>query len=326
MVRNMNGKIIKSSAFDPWFNLALEEHLLNNIEEKQIKLFLWQNNKSVLIGRNQNSRRICRYEKLENEGGKLARRVSGGGAVYNDPGTLNFSFLMDTNSFRPEHYLRVILRAIQSLGIRAQLSGDDDLIVGEKKFSGNVYYHGQGVSLLHGTIFVNIDFNKMLNYIKFSKKDDYIRSRVVNLTEINGNKVDIDLVVQSLVDSFNEIYGGDNNIYEVEPQKECPEKLYKKHSSSKWCYGPEPECDVSFGNRFQWGDIELCLKLKAGKIESAVIFSNTLEADLMLKIAEMIKGVPFRLDALIKRLDLLLGSREDRKIVNDIKIWLRSKI
>ncbi|HHW49716.1 MAG TPA: lipoate--protein ligase, partial [Clostridiaceae bacterium] len=73
-------KIICVNTLDPWWNLSIEEYLLDRVGENECILYLWQNQNTVVIGKNQNAWRECRTDLLESEGGKLARRLSGGGA------------------------------------------------------------------------------------------------------------------------------------------------------------------------------------------------------------------------------------------------------
>ncbi|HPB18105.1 MAG TPA: lipoate--protein ligase, partial [Clostridia bacterium] len=109
----MNNLIVINTSLDPWFNLALEEYLLDKVTDYENILFLWQNANTVVIGKNQNPWRECRSELLEAEGGKLARRSTGGGAVYHDIGNLNFSFILARSNQDFNLQARIITQAVK---------------------------------------------------------------------------------------------------------------------------------------------------------------------------------------------------------------------
>ena len=135
MLRNLY--VLDNRNTDPRHNLALEEYLLHQVKPGQCILYLWQNQRTVVIGRNQHAVNECRVQALEADGGQLVRRLSGGGAVYHDLGNLNFTFLTTHRDYDVEKQTETILQAVRALGVPAEKNGRNDLTVQGGKFSGH---------------------------------------------------------------------------------------------------------------------------------------------------------------------------------------------
>ena len=120
-------KAYVSDTRDPYYNLATEEFLTFSVGADECILYLWQNGNTVVIGKNQNAYRECNVTKLEEDGGHLARRLSGGGAVYHDMGNLNFTFCVRKDNYDLTKQLNVIVEAVNSFGVKALLTGRNDI-------------------------------------------------------------------------------------------------------------------------------------------------------------------------------------------------------
>ncbi|MGM0410605.1 MAG: lipoate--protein ligase [Bacillota bacterium] len=338
-------KIVNSEQYNPWYNLALEEHFLSNIESGEVMLYLWQNDKTVVIGRNQNAWKECRVKKLEEkDGGFLARRLSGGGAVYHDLGNLNFTFIMDRDLYDLDKQLEVILKAVNKLGINAEFSGRNDLTVNGKKFSGNAFYFGSDNAYHHGTLMFETDFEKLVDYLQVSEEKikskgvESVRSRVANLKEINP-EITLNSLKEALKESFKEVYEkeeiNEENYYNPSELEEIVE-LYNKYSSWDWRYGKTPDFDISFEKRFNWGEIELAFNLKNAVIEKVDVYSDAMDVGLIESLKEELENTQFKKDEILKSIEKLKEvdsnfsyskavNYSQVAVVDDLKNWLADK-
>lgn len=294
-----NIRSIISNQTNPYTNLALEEYLLKNVGEQECILYLWQNEKTVVIGKNQNPWKECKFTELERDGGKLVRRLSGGGAVFHDLGNLNFTFLVRKENYNVKKQLEVILKAVNHLGIPAEKSGRNDITVYGRKFSGNAFYSDGIHNYHHGTILVAVDMNKLSHYLNVAKEKlvskgvDSVRSRVVNLQEYRTD-LDIDTMKQELVRAFGEVYGLNPkplakdfiNSIEIDKWKE-------KFASWEWIFGQKLEFSDSFERRYPWGNIELQFRVIAGFVKECVVYSDSLNTEYIEQISSHFIGKSF---------------------------------
>ena len=301
-------QVCESTSPDPYYNLAVEEYLLSSVEKGCCILYLWQNQNTVVIGKNQNAFTECRTTLLEREGGKLARRLSGGGAVYHDLGNLNFTFLMPSEDYDLDRQLQVILTACRSLGIPAEKSGRNDLLADGRKFSGNAFYRGRENSYHHGTLLVDGDMEKMGRYLSPPKAKleakgvKSVRSRVVNLREFVPELTVADLKT-ALRKAFCLVYDlPARDMLPEELHRETVQSLCSRNSSWQWNYGSLPVCTMVLSQRFSWGGVELYLEVTEGVVQSCRVFSDAMDHELPQRLEQALLGVRFTLPEMEKAL------------------------
>ena len=156
----------QSQSLDVWRNLAIEEYLLTQLGEEDLFLFLWRSRLALVIGRNQNPWRECRWRDLEEAGGMLARRISGGGTVYQDEGNLNFAFMMRRDHYDQQALSALVVEALLSLGLPVHLGARSVIYLGEHKVSGNAFCLRRGVALHHGTLLIKADLGNLQNWLR----------------------------------------------------------------------------------------------------------------------------------------------------------------
>ena len=325
----IKSKLIKSHSHNPYENLALEEYLLENVKNNEVILYLWQNQNTIVIGKNQNPWKECQVSLIENDNILIARRLSGGGAVFHDLGNLNFTFIMKEDIYNLEKQLQVIINSLKSLGINAAFTGKNDITVDGKKFSGNAFYFNSGVSYHHGTILVNTNFNNLEKYLQVSKEKmnlkgiDSTRSRVVNLIDLNP-RLTINIVSEAIVDSFTKLYGEPLEIINHPPREMLADKI-SKNKSWDWIYGQTPNFDFKFEKYFDFGKLEILFLLEGSRIEEVNIYSDAVLTDVLEKIKVNLKGAKFNKDQVLESLsNIIVKTDKEKDMILKIKNWFRA--
>ncbi len=299
---------IKAQDTNPYSNLALEEHLLNGVKKGEVILYLWQNDKTVVIGRNQNCRAQCKVDLLAQNGGFLARRLSGGGAVYHDMGNLNFTFIAHEAEYDTAKQTQVILDAVNTFGIKAERTGRNDIEVDGRKFSGNAFFKAKERCLHHGTILISSDMAQLANYLNVSAEKlsghgvKSVRSRVVNLSDVS-DKINVASVEKALVTAFENVYGLPHSKITLSScDADEVAKLTKKYADDSWRLGAQSDFTYSIKRKFAWGEAQLCLCVSGTNVSDVAFFTDSLDETLSDTVVSALLGCFFAKPSLCERL------------------------
>lgn len=298
--------IAYSNGTDPYYNLALEEYLLSRVPAQGCILYLWQNEHTVVIGRNQNPWTECRTALLSKDGGYLARRLSGGGAVYHDLGNLNFTFLCNQDDYDLKKQLSVIQKAVSYCGIHAEFSGRNDLLADGRKFSGNAFYHSKGKAYHHGTLLVNTDAERLTKYLSppkaklESKGIASVRSRVVNLQELSPT-LTCQKMQEYMLRAFEEIYGGTAQTLFLS-DTDAVIRLQERYSSEEWLFGKPMPFSCTMDGHFSFGNLQLQFSVEQGIITGIRCYTDAMDSELPEKLSAVLTGCAFQADAIRKQL------------------------
>lgn len=298
-------RLIDSPSLDPYYNLAVEEYLLKKAEDDVI-LYLWRNAHTVVIGKNQNPWKECKTTLLAQEGGRLARRLSGGGAVYHDLGNLNFTILMPREQFDLPRQMEVIRAAAAEVGVDAVLSGRNDVLANGRKFSGNAFYKGPKAAYHHGTLLIHADMEKLGRYLTPDRKKlqskgvDSVPSRVVNLADLAPG-LTVERMRQAMALAFETQYGPAVPLTLTEEEQEQVRALAERNSRWQWNYGQKQPFSLTWEDRFLWGGVEIRLQVESGIVQAAKVYTDAMDAALAPAVERALTGCRFAAEEMTRR-------------------------
>lgn len=324
-MQTQNNYFFFSPTGDATKNMAYDDFFLSRLGKEDFLMMFYVNDSSVIIGKNQNGWRECNLPAMEANHVTLARRVSGGGAVYHDNKNLNFSFIAGQKRYDVPAQLKLIIDTMQNLGIPAAFTGRNDILADGKKFSGNAFCRRSEVSMHHGTILIDTDLSKLQNYLNVSQKKiqskgiTSVRSRVCNITEFNP-ALTIDIVAKALKDVYYNTYATPAEFFFVEEDLQALTTLQEKHASWQWRLGSAPQFDILLESRFDWGGVEFYFSVKHGKVTGATIYSDALDPTLAEQLAPLFTGAQFTSESLVSQIMCIEGFAKEKQDLADFMI------
>lgn len=275
--------ISNNNITDPTLNLAMEEYVLKNLPAEESYFLFYINRPSIIVGKNQNTIEEVNQTYIDAHNIDVVRRISGGGAVYHDTGNLNFSFITDDdgNSFHNfQKFTEPIVQALQSLGVNAELTGRNDIQVGQAKISGNAMVKVKNRMFSHGTLMLNSDLDEVQNALKVnpakikSKGIKSVRKRVANIQEFLNDPLEIEEFKKIILKTIF----GETKVEEYKLTDEDWENIEKlsndKYRTWEWNYGRNPKYNFEREEKFEKGFVQIKFDVKRGKIEHAKIFGD----------------------------------------------------
>lgn len=304
----INAFYYMSESTDIYENLAMEETLASFASKlagsglSVVGLFLWQNNDAVIIGRHQVMRNECDMSLAITHGTQIARRKTGGGAVYHDMGNLCFSFISSNDIFSRDVNFEILLECLSRLGISAEVTGRNDICVDGKKISGNAYSQYELVQLHHGTLLVELDISYATDILTpnkgklVSKGISSVKSRIMNLSDINKN-ISVGSLTDCIHQSFVERYCNAEFIQVKLDDVEYRRALYKL-KSDEWL---DREALVH-GRTVEGKYGRLCynIELTGERIENIFYETDIINAQLIEYMMSSLKGTLFDEERIIE--------------------------
>lgn len=292
---------IKHRSTDPYFNVATDEFIFKHLQEDCF--MLWQNDNAIIVGKHQNALAEINLDYVKAHEIKVVRRLSGGGAVYHDMGNLNFTFTRSSDREDDlvdfKRYTAPIIAVLQEMGVNAEFSGRNDIMIDGKKFSGNAEHVFKNKVMHHGTLLFssnmpNISGALKINPLKY--KDRAVKSipkRVTNIQDHLKEKMTVEQFADRIMDYILRNYD-DCKPYEFSPEDLAKIESIKKekYETWDWNFGYSPNYDFKQGVKTSGGLLEMNMNVSQGIIQEVKIQGDFFHIRDIEEIEDALKQTP----------------------------------
>lgn len=294
-------RYLRNTNTDPYFNMAFDEYALEQLPLDEPLFFLWQNRPSVIVGLNQDVYAEVDIDYLQQHDIALVRRVTGGGAVYHDLGNLNYTIVGRTTQLEHDYpeYTRHMLYALQALGIQAELSGRNDILVDGRKVSGYAKRVYKDRLMVHGTLMYDVDIARLTAALTPSKEKlcskgiASVRSRVANLKDYLPHLADIHALQQALERHLSNEYADAEYLLDDAQQHAIAMLGQSKFASAEWIYNRRRPATLQYSARLACGIVEVHLEISGTHLSSCRFYGDFLGNLSAADIEQMLVGCEY---------------------------------
>ena len=309
-------RFLTNPCTDPHRNMAFDEFCLEQLPLDEPVFYLWRNRPSVIIGLNQNAYGEVNLPYLEEKGIILARRVTGGGAVYHDLQNLNYTIVGRSGDLERDYpgYLHLFCDALRQLGVAAELSGRNDILVGGRKVSGYAKRVWHDRLMIHGTLMYDVDLEPLARALsvpgsKFETAAGIasVHAKVANLKEFLPRFSNLDEVQAAL----QAILAGPDREYRLDAvqQAEIDRIAREKFATREWNLGRSPLTTFRRCGRFACGTVEVRFTVTRGILTELQFGGDFLGDRPAEELSAALKGCAYEPEAVRRCLASLDVSR-----------------
>jgi lipoyltransferase and lipoate-protein ligase len=302
---------IKNDNTNPCINHAIEEYVLNKFDDDCF--ILWRNEPCILIGKNQNTLSEINIEYIKEYNIPVVRRMSGGGAIFCDLGNILFTFIscVDENKFADfSKFTNPIIRALEKLSIKAELSGRNDLTIEGRKFSGNAQYNSKDKILHHGSILFSADMSDLVKALKVKDikfQDKAVKSVAGRVTNVSEHlKVPMSVIeFKNFLTNYVISEQGSDELYEFTDEEwiEIRKISEEKYETWDWNYGHSPKFSYSNEKKFLGGVVQANINVNKGLIREIRFYGDFFSKCEIRELEELLIGVRYSQEDVCEVLD-----------------------
>ncbi len=302
---------LETNSTDPFYNLAFEEFVFTKMDRTKEYFFLWQNDNTIVVGKYQNTAEEINRKFVEEHGIKVVRRLTGGGAVYHDVGNLNYTFIVgqgDSSKLNFSVLVQPVIHALAQLGVKAELTGRNDLTIDGKKFSGNSQHISRDRLLHHGCIMLDSNLANVADALKVreakfdSKSVKSVRSRVTTINENASAPISMDVFKTVLKNYIVHSEGLEEGKLSEEQLAEVQKLRDEKYAAWEWNYGSSPAYNMKKECKFDAGLVTVYLQSEGERIKNIKFYGDFFGNGDLSELERSLEGV-----ALNRELKAALG-------------------
>jgi len=272
---------IKCDSENANFNFSLEKYAMDELDLSDGYFMFWRTTPTLMVGRYQNTLAEINMPFAQANSINIVRRITGGGTIYTDPNGWQFSFIVKNRSTQQidfDSFTKPILDALHTLGVPAQASGRNDLVIDGKKFSGNAQYNRKNLTLHHGSLLFDTNLENLVRALTpddeklVSKGIQSVRQRVTNIAEHMQNKLTAlefrDVILPFLTNCMETNELTEDDIGKVNQIKQA------QFDTWAWTFGGNPKFNISKENRFAGGRLSVQTYVENGRIADIHLFGD----------------------------------------------------